>query len=274
MPAKRDLDPTASPAHFFGAEVRREREARKMPQPALGKFVPCDGSQISRVEGGEWPSDDKFARGCDKAFPERNGWFTRFYEGSPLWADLPAWFIGFAVQESRASVIRWYEPLLVPGLLQTERYARAILGWKPDSADAATNLAGRLERQRILDHDHAPELGILLAESVLYREVGDAQTMADQCAHLAAMAERPTVTIQVVPDTARAYGGLGGGFAIATEGTTDVAAYLESSVHGVTVTDASMITRACRVYAALGADALSWTATLDLIHKAVERWNL
>ena len=60
MPQKRDLDPTASPAHFFGAEVRREREARKMSQPALGKFIPCDGSQISRVEGGEWPSDMKF----------------------------------------------------------------------------------------------------------------------------------------------------------------------------------------------------------------------
>lgn len=273
MPQKRDLDPTASPAHFFGAEVRREREARKMSQPALGKFIPCDGSQVSRVEGGEWPSDVKFAEGCDKAFPERGGWFTRFYEGSPLWADLPAWFIGFAVQESRATVIRWYEPLLVPGLLQTGPYARAILGWKPDSTDAESNLAGRLERQRILDRDNPPELRILLTESVLYYEVGDASVMADQCAHLATLAERPFVSIQVVPEVARAYGGRGGGFAIATEGTTDVAAYLESSVHGVTVTDATMITRAVRVFDALRTDALSWTATLDLLHKAVERWN-
>ena len=76
-----------------------------------------------------------------------------------------------------------------------------------------------------------------------------------------------------LPRRVRAYGGRGGGFAIATEGTTDVAAYLESSVHGVTVTDATMITRAVRVFDALRTDALSWTATLDLLHKAVERWN-
>jgi hypothetical protein len=117
-------------------------------------------------------------------------------------------------------------------------------------------------------------LRILLAESVLYYEVGDASVMADQCAHLATLAERPAVSIQVVPEVARAYGGRGGGFAIATEGTTDVAAYLESSVHGVTVTDATMITRAVCVFDALRTDALSWTATLDLLHKAVERWNM
>lgn len=275
MPRTRDLDPTVSPAHFFGSEVRRERETRKLSQPSLGEYVPCDGSQVSRVEGGEWPSDRKFSEGCDKAFPERGGWFTRFYDSSRTWPDLPAWFADWVAIEQRATVIRWYEPWLVPGLLQTSDYARAVLTWKPDSSNASANLAGRMERQIILDADESPELRILLAESVLTTEVGDADTMARQCAHLAELAQRPDVTIQALPlVVARAYGGMAGGFAVATVDTTDVAVYIESSVRGFTVKDTMMITRAVRVFDALCSDALSWVATLDLIHKAVDRWNM
>lgn len=92
----------------------------------------------------------------------------------------PGWFAKWADIEARASLIRWFEPLLVPGLIQTESYARAVLAWKPDSASAEVNLKNRLARQSVLDR---AELRVVILESVLYREVGDAATMGEQVQH-------------------------------------------------------------------------------------------
>jgi transcriptional regulator with XRE-family HTH domain len=272
MPRERDLNPSASPAHFFGSEVRNARQAAKMSQPKLGEIIGFDPSYISKVEGGMWPSDTSFGDGCDKAFPERGGWFGRFYRSASSWAGLE--FLEWTELEQRATVIRHYEPLLVPGLLQTADYARAILGWKPDSADAEVNLTKRLERQRILDRDNPPELRILLGESVLYREVGGPDAMRGQIEHLAEIAERPGVTLLILPEASRAYGGLSGGFAVATEDTTDVAVYIESIMQGVTVKDTTMIMRAVRVFDALRADALPWMPAREVLMKAVDRWNM
>jgi hypothetical protein len=108
----------------------------------------------------------------------------------------PGWFAKWADDiEARATMIRWFEPLLVPGLLQTESYARAVLAWKPESASAEVNLTNRLARQSVLDR---AELRVVILESVLNREVGDAATMCEQVQHLLAVGSRPSVVLQVV----------------------------------------------------------------------------
>ena len=183
----------------------------------------------------------------------------------------PGWFAKWADIEARASLIRWFEPLLVPGLLQVESYARAVLTWKPDSASAEVNLTTRLARQSMLDR---AELRVVMLGSVLNREVGDAAIMCEQIQHLLAAGSRPSVVIQVVPDIPDVAGALGGAFAIATEGTVDVAAYTDSIVKGGVYTDADLIARAVRVFDGLRADALPWTQTQDLLEKAGERWTL
>lgn len=183
----------------------------------------------------------------------------------------PGWFAKWADIEARASVIRWFEPLLIPGLLQTESYAGAVLAWKPDSATAEANLKNRLARQSVLDR---AELRVVILESVLYREVGDAATMGEQIQHLLAAGSRPSVMLQVVADTPAVAGALGGAFAIAAEGTADVAAYAESNIKGAVYTDPDLIARATRVFDGLRTDALSWTQTQDLLMKAGERWTL
>jgi hypothetical protein len=183
----------------------------------------------------------------------------------------PGWFAKWADIEARASVIRWFEPLLIPGLLQTESYAGAVLGWKPDSASVAVNLRNRLARQSALDR---AELRVVILESVLYREVGDAETMCEQVQHLLAVGSRPSVILQVVADTSAVAGALGGAFAIAAEGTADVAAYAESNIQGAVYTDPDLIARAVRVFDCLRADALPWTQTQDVLRKAGERWTL
>jgi hypothetical protein len=183
----------------------------------------------------------------------------------------PGWFAKWADIEARASLIRWFEPLLVPGLIQTEPYARAVLGWKPDSGSAEANLKTRLARQSVLDR---AELRVVILGSVLNREVGDASVMCEQIEHLLAVGSRPSVMIQIVPDIPAVAGALGGAFAIATEETADVAAYTDSIVKGGVYTDPDLIARAARVFDGLRADALPWMQTQDLLRKAGERWTL
>jgi hypothetical protein len=168
-------------------------------------------------------------------------------------------------------LIRWFEPLLVPGLLQVESYARAVLAWKPDSASAEANLKTRQARQTVLG---LAELRVVILGSVLNREVGDASVMCEQIEHLLTVGSRPSVMIQIVPDVPGVAGALGGAFAIATEGTADVAAYTDSIVKGGVYTDPDLIARAVRVFDGLRADALPWTQTQDLLEKAGERWTL
>jgi hypothetical protein len=177
----------------------------------------------------------------------------------------PGWFAKWADIEARASLIRWFEPLLVPGLIQVESYARAVLAWKPDSGSAEANLRTRLDRA---------ELRVVILGSVLNREVGDASVMCEQMDHLLAVGSRPSVMIQIVPDTPAVAGALGGAFAIATKETADVAAYTDSIVKGGVYTDPDLIARAARVFDGLRADALPWTQTQDLLRKAGERWTL
>jgi transcriptional regulator with XRE-family HTH domain len=275
MPATRDLDPTASPGHFFGAEVRRARVASGWTLADLAATVPCDASTVSRIEAGTLSPGERFAAACDEAFPAMGGWFARFYHDSRTWAGPhPPWFRDWVETERRATVIRWWEPLLIPGLLQTEGYARAVLGWGPDDGrDLDERVAARLERQGIFGRDVPPEVWILIGEPVLGYCVGSADIMRKQLEYLAEMAARPRVTIQVISASAGAYGGLSGAFAIGTDSTADSVVYLETGIQGMVVRDPRLITRAVSVFDHLRAEALPRSQTLDILAKAGEKWN-
>ena len=275
MPATRELDPTASPAHFFGAEVRRARLAAAMTLADLAVLVPCDASTVSRIEAGTLSPGQRFAAACDEAFPQMGGWFSRFCHDSRTWAGPhPPWFRDWVETEARATVIRWWEPLLIPGLLQTEDYARAVLGWGPDDGgDLDAQVAARLDRQRIFDRGSPPEVWILLSEPVLGYCVGSADVMRKQIDHLAEMAARPRVMIQVVSGAAGAYGGLSGAFAIGADTAAETVIYLETGVQGMVVRDPRLITRAASVFDHLRAEALPRSQTLEVLARAGERWN-
>jgi DNA-binding XRE family transcriptional regulator len=275
MPAIKDLDPGASPAHFFGAEVRRARVAAGMTLADLAATVPCDASTVSRIEAGALSPTRRFAGACDEAFPQMSGWFSRFCHDSRTWVGPhPPWFRDWVEIEARATVIRWWEPLLVPGLLQTPDYARAVLGWGPDDGgDRDERVTARLDRQRVFDRPSPPEVWVLLSEPVLGYCVGSADVMRKQVDHLAEMAARPRVTIQVVSASAAAYGGLSGAFAIGTDAAADTVIYLETGVQGMVIRDPRLITRAASMFDHLRAEALPRSQTLDVLARAGERWN-
>jgi len=103
-------------------------------------------------------------------------------EEGPEAAPVRLWFQQWADIEAQATVLRWYEPLVVLGLLQTGEYARAILSARPDGNldDLDEQVAARLARQAILDRTGAPQLWCILDEGVLHRAIGGSKVMRSQ----------------------------------------------------------------------------------------------
>jgi transcriptional regulator with XRE-family HTH domain len=275
MPAARDLDPAASPAHFFGAEVRRAREAAGLTLAGLGAVVPCDASTVSRIESGLLSPSERFAAACDEAFPHMGGWFTRFYNNSRKWdGPYPRWFADWVDAEARATVLRGWEPLLVPGLLQTPEYARTLFrAWQAteDDDEVEQLVTARIDRQRIFSRPRPPSFWAVMDEGVIRRCVGSTKIMHDQLVHLAEMAERPMIRVHVIPAEVGAHIGLLGAFAIA--GFSDDApgnVYFESPDEGETTKDPATVARIILTFDTSRSEALPRGASRDLIMKVAE----
>jgi transcriptional regulator with XRE-family HTH domain len=275
MPRVRTLTPGASPTHFFGSEVRRAREAAGMPQAELGALVPCDKSVVSRIEAGLTQPDEPFARACDAAFVHLDGFFTRFWRDCQTWGvAFPPAFAEFAAYEAEALALRWFEHSLVPGLLQTEDYARAVLERHPNVTDdqVAERVVARLARQAVLDRDDPPRFHVLLDENVLHREIGSAKIMHDQLDHLAAMAKRPNVTVQVISRIG-AHVGLSGAFGIAEMADRHSVIYLENAADGQTVEDPSIAAEVELRFDVLRVEAFRGTESVTMMEKAAAEWE-
>ncbi len=135
--------------------------------------------------------------------------------------------------EQEATLLRWYEPAWVPGLLQTEAYAPATLSHNlPYTDDIEQRVLSRLGRQAILSGDQPVQLVAVIDVMVLRRPVvGQPGMMAEQVAHLVNMGELPHVQILVVPDEAGIYPGIQGGFILATLGDGSLVTHLDHQRH-------------------------------------------
>lgn len=278
MPLIRELDPTAGPLDFFGAELRRWRTAAGLSQEQLGQRVGYSGAQVGKVETGERAPSQDFAQRCDQALPDAGGLFVRIYALARRWdGGYPSWFAEWIVAERRATSLCWWEPLLIPGLVQTADYARALFeAWRSaDSDDELDQLvSARMERQTILERPEPPTLWVILDEGVLHRCIGSGKIMHDQLAHLAGMSDRSKITIQVVPAEVGAHVGLLGGFAIASVDSAPGSVYMESPDQGQTTEKPSVVGKLSLTFDTLRAEALPRGASRDLIGKiAEERWT-
>ncbi|MEU8551044.1 helix-turn-helix transcriptional regulator [Streptomyces roseoverticillatus] len=141
----------------------------------------------------------------------RPGWWHRFRD------VLPEWFSAFVSLEGEANLIRAYEPHYVPGLLQTERYARAVLrAGQPHApeADIERAVAVRRERQSLLTREGAPLLWVVMDETVLRRPIGGPDIMREQVSRLAEATAMPNVRLQVMPFAAGPHPAMYGPFHI------------------------------------------------------------
>jgi transcriptional regulator with XRE-family HTH domain len=259
---------TSNPVRYFGQQVRRARRAAGWTLREFGQRIGYDPGQISRIENGKRPPTELFARMCDQAFPDRDGWFSEFYAESRTWIATPPWFRSWVQHEQKAPTLRIWQPSVLSGLLQTEDYARAILAVYPGVTDEqiGERLAARLARQAILTRDDPLAAWFLVDEAALRRYVGSGDVMAAQLAHLAGLARLPNVTIQVVPEIAHA--GVLGGFAV-----TERAAYIETAVAGQVFEDAEIIAGLITQFDTLRNEALRRSESLVLIERMCGRWK-
>jgi transcriptional regulator with XRE-family HTH domain len=276
---ERELNPGESPAAHFGSEVREARNYAKMSQPELGLALGYDGSYVSKVEHAVIIPDEKFVAGLDPVFPHMNGWFMRFWRDSPRWRDhYREWFKQWVDAEKIALSIRTWQPLLIPGLLQTEAYARAVFeAWQAvdGTENTEADIEARLARQAIFERPMPPSYGAVVDESVLYRGVGGPKAMHEQLLHVAEMSERPRISVQVLQVGVGAHVGLLGGFDMAGFGDASPGiVYLESPGEGETTKHPATVARIGITYDALRDHALGVTASRDLLRKvAEERWT-
>ena len=278
VPLTRELDPTAGPLDFFGAEVRRWRTAAGLSQEQLGQKVGYSGAQVGKVETSERAPSQDFAEGCDRVMPDARGLFQRLYQLARRWdGGYPSWFTQWVEAERRATSLRTWQPLLVPGLLQTPDYARALfLAWQgADSDDQLDQLvSARIERQSIFQRPDPPSLWAVLDEGVLHRCIGSPKVMHDQLTHLLAVSDRSKIRVQVVPTGVGAHVGLLGAFSMATFENAPGIVYLESPDQGQTTERPATVAKISEIFDMVRAEALPRGASRDLIRKVTEeQWT-
>jgi transcriptional regulator with XRE-family HTH domain len=258
---------------MFAAELRAARSRAGLSRDELAARINYSGSLVGLVENMIRVPTLPFAQRLDEVL-QTTGTFGRMQEHLRA-APFPVWFRDWLEAEREATALRWWEPMLVPGLLQTADYARAILAAGPEAvADEVEQMVtARLSRQSILDRDAAPLLWVVLDEAVLHRCVGSPEIMHEQLIQLAELAGRPRVTIQVVPARTGAHAGLLGAFIVASADAGSDIVYLETSAVGYVTDLPRVVAQVTLRFDILRAEALPREDSRDLLRKVAETWN-
>ncbi|MFY1617759.1 helix-turn-helix domain-containing protein [Micromonospora sp. WMMD736] len=197
-----------------------------------------------------------------------------------IWPDTsrrrePIWFRPWQEIEREAISLRSFQSTVLPGLLQTEAYARAVLAGADVIArsDVERHLASRLARQSILTREDPPHFTAVVDEAVLRRPVGGRATMREQVRALVTACEAPHVRVHIVPSTVGAYAGLNGPFVIAVGPEHRIAGYLDNQLQGQVVTGAEDIAAMLAAWENVRGEALSHWQSVDLLTEMAKTWN-
>jgi transcriptional regulator with XRE-family HTH domain len=248
----------------FGRLVRIYRDAAGLTQKELAKTLDYTNGWVSNVETGQLRPRVEQVRLLEQALNLPPGALMAVYEQLDG-ESLPGWMRDWIPEESRADVLRWVELSIVPGLLQTEDYARAILGGSESA------VAARMQRQEILSRDDPPTLHFVLDEVVLLHEVADAKVMRAQLEHLVNSVSPPRLTIQVVRSTRNPHSM--GPFIIAAVDGGEVA-YIETAVRGIVTSNRDDAASLLATWEAIRTFALPQQESIEFIQRtAEERWT-
>lgn len=256
MPAQRD-DLSCALIRFAGA-VQHHRLAAGLSRGQLAERARCDESDVELLENAEQLPSRAFAAEADRLLGA-DGALASLWP-SLLRSAYPDWFWQVVELEQQASFIQEFETVAVPGLLQTEAYARAVFSTAHPTASALQIeqfVTARLDRQRILDRHDPPHVMIALDEAVLRRRVGGGQAMGGQLAHLMAMADLPRVHLQVIPFSVREHPGGMTPFRIMGFREGPDVLYGESFIGGQVTDDARQLGQHHLVFNLIQAHALS-----------------
>jgi transcriptional regulator with XRE-family HTH domain len=268
----------------LGTELRKLRESNGYKLEEVAARLGVAPSTLSRIETGKAPTKSAYLSQIldmyGVADPQqrqvlvdmareghRKGWWAAYDDVLPSGFDI---YVGL---EAETAAVRGYEVSVVPGLLQTPGYARAVLRemFARHTTEQIERLVDlRIERQRRFDDDPPIELWAVLDEAVIRRPVGGNSVMRNQLEHLLAAADRPGVTMQVLPFGCGAHAGHGGPFSILEfPNRSDSEVAFVESVVGIIYLEKDRDVRArAEAFDRLRAAALAPAASTDLIARA------
>jgi transcriptional regulator with XRE-family HTH domain len=242
-------------------ELRAARDNLKLSREQLAERIGYTASYIEKIETGKLAATEPYVAAAAKVLAEgidATELFQRLRDDERR-EVVPGWFQQWVEHEQEATEIRWYEPLLVPGLLQTEGYATVLL-------EDAERVAFRMERQQVLDR---AMVTAVIAEAVLTYRIGSPDVMREQ---LGVLAESRAV-VQVLPNDADTHLGTLGSFILATVDDSEVA-YADSPLRGHVTADTGVVLSVRRRWEVLRGEALPQRQSRELILRRLEeRWK-
>ncbi len=266
---------------LLGSHLRRLRESQGITREKAGYSIRSSESKISRMELGRVSfktrdvedlltlygvTDETERTSLLSLAKEANvaGWWHSYSD------VLPSWFPTYVGLEAAAHLIRSYEVQFVHGLLQTEAYAHAVVsrGMKGASeAEIDKRVALRMERQKYLVSENAPEFHCVLDEAALRRPYGDREVMRGQLQHLIEISERPNVRIQVMPFSFGGHAGESGAFTVLSFPESDLTdvVYLEQLSSALYLDKREDIAQYERAIGQLQEDSPSTAESRDLL---------
>lgn len=266
MPGPKDLDPSSSPRALLGAELRHARERKGLSQEALGLKLFVSGTFVGQLEAGTRRLRRDMARLIDEVLGT-NGFFERNCAAATK-SRYPEHFAEAAEAEARATAIREYTSMLIPGLLQSPAYARAVCrAYQPTAPEGEIDklVADRMDRARILDDPTKPMLWTVIDEAALRRVTGSREVMAEALRHIAELARQNRVMVQVLPFDAGAHPGMQGCVKLMDFDDAPPQVYLEGIATGRLDDDPTTVAQYRLYYELLTASALSPQKSLALV---------
>ncbi|MFJ4644564.1 Scr1 family TA system antitoxin-like transcriptional regulator [Streptomyces bobili] len=258
-------------AALFGSRVRRLRTAAGLTQAELGQKTHVVSTRITQIEraSGAKPTLE-LARALDAVLGADSLlvdlWPYVYREAFPDWSRR------FMELAERATVVRQYAAHVVPGLLQTEDYAREVLSLDAllDGEDQLEErLTARMGRQERLGSPDRPELWVVLDEAVLRRPIGGRAVMAGQLDQLLTAAAERHITVQVLPFDQGGHEAMGGSLTILTLPDGSEVAYTEGADYGQLSEEPTNVSRYTVIYDRLRAEALPPLMSLDMIRSVM-----
>ncbi|WBB46689.1 helix-turn-helix transcriptional regulator [Verrucosispora sp. WMMA2044] len=254
-------------------QLRRLRAAAGMNQEEFGRRTNYSASLVSAVEVGTRPLDRPYAKRADEVL-QTGGMFEELLRTAEVLRQ-PSWFLPYLEAERNARQLRCYQPTLVPGLLQTERYARAVIRTDAALTEAGVErrLANRMARQAVLEQDDPPQLVAVIDEVVLRRvdeELKD--VLVEQVHHLMELATRPNISVHLVPTGVGMHIGLTGPFTLARGADGGWVANLETQLGGVLADKDDDLTALLSRWETVRNEALSGRQSIELMKDVVKPW--
>ncbi|MGW6859652.1 helix-turn-helix domain-containing protein [Streptomyces xanthophaeus] len=273
MPAK-NLDPSSSPRALLGAELRVARERAGMSQAELGEPLFVSGSFIGQLEAGTRRMHLDFARQIDEIL-KTDGFFVRNC-GAAAKSKYPDHFAAAAEAEALAVEIREYAPQLIPGLLQTEAYAREVFrAGHPTATEETIDelIANRLDRASLLSNPTTPLFWSVLDEAVLRRAGDNAAVLAEALRHIAKLIRSHRIIVQVLPFGAGLHAAMEGSVKLMSFKDAPPLAYIQGMGTGQLFEDPATVAQHALAYDLLTANALSPRKSLALIESVAEDYE-